>query len=165
MAMDDGSQPMTPDAAGELLSGLIGAWQGTNKTWFEPGVLADTSPIRGRFRRLPESRYVIYEYDSSVAGEAFHGAAIFGFNIFNGLFEMAWADSAHQSTNMMFASGPAVEGGFAVLGSYHDPSGGPDWCWRTVVELRGQALTITAYNINPNGQEAMAIESVLARSG
>jgi len=39
---------------------------------------------------------------------------------------------------------------FFVLGSYPDPSGGPDWGWRTEVELVDREhLLITAYNVNP----------------
>jgi formylmethanofuran dehydrogenase subunit A len=43
-----------------------------------------------------------------------------------------------------------TENGFSVLGSYPDPTGGPDWGWRTVVELLDKDhLVITAYNIIP----------------
>ena len=34
------------------LAGLVGEWEGTVRTWFEPGQLADESPIRARIRSL-----------------------------------------------------------------------------------------------------------------
>jgi hypothetical protein len=51
-----------------------------------------------------------------------------------------------------------------VLGSYPDPTGGPDWGWRTEVDLiDNDHLVITAYNILPDGMEARATEATLTR--
>jgi hypothetical protein len=64
----------------------------------------------------------------------------------------------------MFCVGSARDNGFVVLGTYPDPTGGPDWGWRTHVELVDKDhLTITAYNITPEGEEAKATEAILTR--
>ena len=34
------------------LQSLTGNWEGITKTWFEPGVLADESPVKGAIRPL-----------------------------------------------------------------------------------------------------------------
>jgi hypothetical protein len=48
---------------------------------------------------------------------------------------------------------------FSVLGKYGDGQGGPDWGWRTEVEVKGKdELVITHYNIPPQEEEAKAVE-------
>ena len=64
----------------------------------------------------------------------------------------------------MFCTGNETENGFQVLGTYPDPNGGPDWGWRTEVELvDNDHLVIIAYNIDPEGGEAKATEARLTR--
>ncbi len=88
----------------------------------------------------------------------------FGYNTLTDQYEASWVDSWHNNTAIMFCVGIPTENGFSVLGSYPDPMGGPDWGWRTVVELLDpDHLLITGYNIGPEGGEARATEARLTR--
>jgi hypothetical protein len=64
----------------------------------------------------------------------------------------------------MFSQGGPTERGFSVYGTYDVAPDSPPWGWRTVFELvDADHLTITAYNVLPDGQEAKAVETTYTR--
>jgi hypothetical protein len=143
---------------------LVGGWTGTTKLWVEPDVLTDESPVQGSVQLILGGRFALYLYQGSVEGEPQHGMFMFGYNTALDRYESSWVDSWHNNTAIMFCVGNPIENGFSVLGSYPDPTGGPDWDWRTVVQLLDDDhLLITAYNIHPEGDEAKATETRLTR--
>ena len=147
-----------------FLTQLAGHWQGTSSLWLEPDKLAGTAPIAGTIQILLEGRFALFLYQSSIEGEAQQGMFTFGYNTLLNRFECSWVDSFHNNTAIMFCTGAEFENGFAVTGSYPDPSGGPDWNWRTEVHLLdNDHLLITAYNIMPDGLKAKATEMQLTR--
>ena len=147
-----------------FLTQLAGGWTGTSKIWLEPDKLANETPIVGNIQIVLDGRFALFLYQSSVEGEAQHGMFTFGFNTTLERYEASWLDSFHNNTAIMFCVGSEREKGFSVLGTYPDPNEGPDWGWRTEVELIDEDhLTITAYNISPEGGEAQATKAKLTR--
>ena len=148
----------------QFLIQLAGGWTGTSKIWLEPGKLLGESQIIGTIQIVLDGRFALFLYQSSVEGEAQHGMFTFGYNTTKDQYEASWLDSWHNNTAIMFCVGSARENGFVVIGTYPDPTGGPDWGWRTEVELVDEDhLTITAYNITPEAEEAKATEANLTR--
>lgn len=147
-----------------FLARLAGGWAGTSRLWLEPEVLTGEWPMIGNIQLVLDGRFALFLYQSAVEDEPQHGMFTFGYNTLTDQFEASWVDSFHNNTAIMFCVGIPTESGFSVLGSYPDPSGGPDWGWRTVVELLdNDHLLITAYNIHPEGGEARATEARLTR--
>jgi hypothetical protein len=164
-----------PDVSAALgtLAALVGEWEGTSRTWFEPDVLAGEATQRARIRHIgppAEAGFVLYEYDGATDGDPFQGVAIVGVEQHSGRFVSAWVDSMHQSTAIMLSKGDeqgATTGAPpTVTGAYRDPQGGPDWGWRTEFRLDGpDRLIVTAYNITPSGAESKGVETIYTRRG
>jgi len=154
----------TSESPHHFLTQLAGGWTGTSKIWLEPGKLLDEAPLVGNIQIILDGRFALFLYQSSVEGEAQHGMFTFGYNTTKDQYEASWLDSWHNNTAIMSCVGSARDNGFHVIGMYPDPAEGPDWGWRTEVELIDEDhLPITAYNIMPDGGEAKATAAKLTR--
>lgn len=163
--MKERKQNGAPGSPQSFLAELIGAWEGVTRTWFEPGVLADESPWRAEIRTALNGRCVTYHYEGALQEQPLQGLALLVYNAGASRFEVAWIDSFHTGDTIMFSRGAPTKAGFSVLGAYPDPEGGPDWGWRTAVELLDpDRLQVTAFNIPPAGDEARAVETIYTRT-
>lgn len=146
------------------LSKLIGNWTGSAKTWFEPGKLADESPVSGSITSLLGGRFVLHQYKGSMMGKPLEGMAIIGYSFDKPGYQVAWVDSFHMSTGILFSEAQSGANGISVLGSYGGPELPVPWGWRTEIELvNDNELVMTAYNITPDGDASKATEVVYKR--
>ena len=142
------------------LSKLVGDWEGTAKTWFEPDKLADESPVEGTMRLILGGRFILHEYKGSLSGKPLEGMAIIGYHIALKKYQCAWVDSFHNGTAIMFSEGEKGDPRLSILGGYEVPEIGQHWGWRTEIEIVSESeITITAYNISPGGEASKATET------
>jgi hypothetical protein len=144
-----------------VLGAMAGDWQGTTRTWFEPGKLGNESAITGSIRVVLGGRFLLHEYECTFQDKPEHGMALYGYHIDEAMFEAAWIDDFHTGTAIQFAQGGSKGAGenFNVSGTYFAGEGEPRWGWRTeITQPDRDRLVIVMYNILPGGEEAKAVE-------
>lgn len=147
-----------------FLANLIGRWSGNCRTWFEPTQLADESPITSEFEWFLGRHFLKHSYRGTMQGKPRQGQELLVWNKVTNQYEVSWVDDFHMNYAIMVSSGSLGPQGLNVRGSYEVGPGQPAWGWRTIYQLSGtDELTIRAYNITPQGEETLAVETKYRR--
>ncbi len=93
----------------EIFKQLIGQWEGTCRTWFEPGKLADESNVAGEFTALLDGRFLRHVYSGSMQAKPRYGEDLLAYNNVRKVFQSAWFDDFHMNYALLISEGPATE--------------------------------------------------------
>lgn len=120
-------------------------------------MVAEITPLHG-------GRWIRQDYSTRIDAKEHTGTALIGFHLDARTWQIAWVDTFHTGSEIMFSEGPLKEGspGVSVEGSYGGPEG-PPWGWRTTFEPAGDRLVVRHFNITPAGEEALAVQLDLKR--
>ncbi|MBL6975728.1 MAG: DUF1579 family protein [Deltaproteobacteria bacterium] len=144
---------------------MAGDWRGTCNLWFGPGEPVRTCDTEARVRAIAGDAYHLMTYRWVFEGEAKEGALFLG-----GHEEAAtatWGDSWHMAPDPMVCQGLLEDGGAKLVfpGNYPTGPDTPDWGWRTELTwVDGDGLIMEAYNITPEGEEAIAVRAEYRRA-
>ena len=135
-----------------MLASAIGTWKGTNKLWIqdpdapeisnsEVVVSANRVSYRWSFRGTPQSGTI----ELSKTGNRVHAQ---------------WTDTWH-TTETMASEGTDTGGRIVFTGTYA-AGDGPDWSWRTELDLSTPGgFGVKMFNITPTGEERIAVHMEL----
>ena len=149
----------------QKLAGLVGEWKGTNRlhTPWLPEPLKE-SESTATVRTKMNGQFLSIEYKWSFEGEPQEGILILGCDPKSDAVQAVFTDSWHSGHVLMLCNGTVSdEGTISVVGSYSVPDN-PDWHWRTEIKHDGETLRYYMYNISPEGEEDVAVETDFARA-
>lgn len=154
-------------STGIVLAPLEGTWTGTNRLWFMPTDPAFESSATAVVEPVAQGQATLLRYTWSHEGRPQSGVMVILHKATSPEEDaVTWLDSFHTARAFMHFRGGLTPGGaLSVLGSYAAPEG-PPWGWRITIERPDSgSWALRMYNIEPEGEEMLAVEAVYQRAG
>jgi hypothetical protein len=141
---------------------LVGMWDGSNRLTMAPEDPVRESESMACVGLEANGKFLKINYEWSFDGKPHEGLMIYGFGKESKMTSV-WIDSFHQSGDFMNCVG-TIEGDKISVKAYYTQPEYADWAWRTTVEfINENEFEFTMYNVFPDGNEAVAVESKFAR--
>ena len=149
---------------GTLLA-CVGEWRGVNRLYETADGPADESDSQVRVSLVLGGRFVRIDQRWAREGVAQEGSLLIGHDPQAKVATGHWIDTFHMGRKVMACTGDVREDGTVDLrGGYAAPPG-PDWGWRiTVGRDEEGGLEIAMYNVDPDGNEALAVRATHVRA-
>jgi hypothetical protein len=150
-----------------VLNSLVacaGRWGATSRLHDPHAGSPDESPSTATVTPVCGSRFIRLDYTWAYRQTPQEGSLLIGYVTSCAEATAHWIDTWHMGDKGMACRGSVEPSGrISVRGSYSAPPG-PDWGWRIVITPGAQTLGIVMYNITPEGQEQLAVETEYART-
>lgn len=148
----------------EKLMAYTGSWRGNNRLQDPNTNAPEDSLTTATIIPVLGGQFIRMDYTWEYLGKPQAGSLLIGYEAEAEVVTAHWIDTWHMSDKVMACRGGASNNGeISVLGSYAAPPS-PDWGWRIIITPdEGQRLRIVMFNILPDGQEELAVETDYTR--
>jgi len=124
-------------------------------------VLAGLSHVRGKFIAVLSGRFLRHIYEGSAPARRRQEGQPIAANSITQHFKSSWIDDFYTSGAIVFWQMPAISEGFDLPGEHDVAPSLTKWGSGTVdVLISEMQLTITSWDIDPQGQKSKAIETL-----
>ncbi|MEO7672735.1 MAG: DUF1579 family protein [Pyrinomonadaceae bacterium] len=148
----------------EDLAKYAGSWRGTNKlhvTWMPDPLKESESGLEISLKA--NGQFVAFEYTWTYDGAPQEGLILLGCDTQSDAVQTVWTDSWHSSHTFMLSDGTVDENGSVSVKGHYKVKDNPDWGWGTDVIPAGDSIRIVMYNVSPDGEEEIAVETDFTR--
>ena len=149
----------------EALRACTGSWRGNNRLQDPHTNAPEDSPATATITSILNGRFIRLDYTWEYQGTPQAGSLLIGYEAEAEVATAHWIDTWHMGDKVMACRGSITNasGEITLLGAYAAPPG-PDWGWRTIITPhQGQSLRLVMFNITPEGQEVLAVETDYTR--
>jgi hypothetical protein len=147
------------------LTQYVGTWTGTNKLYLsgaDGAVRQSQSTLNVSLKA--NAQFVAFEYTWAYEGVPQEGIILLGCDTKSAAVQTVWTDSWHSSHTFMLSDGKTTENGAISVKGYYRVEGHPDWGWRTDIIPGNDTIRIVMYNVSPEGDEDLAVETDFVRT-
>jgi hypothetical protein len=145
------------------LASLAGEWKGINKLHYPPGSISESDSKAVVSLRI-SGQFLGIAYGWEHEGKPQEGLLIIGCDNKTNAVQAVWTDSWHMSHKFMLCDGTFNSDGAIDVKGLYQVEGHPDWGWRTTIEPGGDTFKYTMYNVEPDGDETIAVETEFTRT-
>jgi hypothetical protein len=137
-----------------------GSWRGLNVLIEPPENIVVESPGTAQITPILKGKFLRMDYTWDWHGSPEEGSLLLGYQEKEDLTTVHWIDTWHNGNAVLELKGAgASENEINVLGKYSSPGWG-EWGWRIRLQIQtGGELKMIHYNISPEGEEFLAVET------
>lgn len=148
----------TPGDVHKTMSGMVGTWDTTMKSYMNPGEPTEQKGS-STFESAMDGRYIVEKAEGNFMGMPFHGMGVYGYD--NGMkkYVSSWVDN--MGTGIMTGAGSSDDGGKTInwMNSGFDPMSGKEQNYRSVMHMMSaDQYHFEMYGPGPDGKEMKMME-------
>jgi len=143
---------------------FTGDWKGTNNLYLSwlPDPLKPSDGTMNVSMKA-KGQFVQFDYTWAYEDEPQEGLIVLGCDTKTDAVQAVWTDSWHSRHTFMVSDGKVDENGAVSVKGYYKVPDHPDWGWRTDIIPAGDSIKIVMYNVSPEGEEELAVDTEYIR--